>query len=530
MATVYKRTRRKPIPEGADIVEQKGRRSAVWTDSAGRHRARLSDDGSAILIDRPGYVIQYFDENGERRKESVRCGDADTARQVAAEREKAVLLRKKGIIDPAQERTAEEGRRPLAVHLADYEAKLRTAGRDGRYVADTMAMLRAALRDGSATMTGEISADAVNRFAAGLKERGLSARRIHAHLTALKGFTRWLTMRGKLPTDPLASVKKPSPKTDRRRERRILLPEEWEWLRSVTLSEAVDWRGIPAAERVALYATAIQTGLRQSELRSLTRGRLFLEGAQSYVTCKAGSTKNRKDCRQYIQPDLAAELRSLVATKAPAAPVFTMPDRQHTAGMLRADLATARREWLKAVEHDPQEHARRLESDFLIPVNHEGETLDFHSLRHTCGAWLAMAGASPKAVQAVMRHSSITLTMDTYGHLFPGEEAATIARLPSMLTDAPEAARATGTADGRAELAPGDYDSWGQKWGQLNGTPRPKLANRGENHTELTDEEDKAQPVTLSLDEKGRRVLATSGQRVAEGTRTPNSQIHSLVL
>lgn len=63
---------------------------------------------------------------------------------------------------------------------------------------------------------------------------------------------------------------------------------------------------------------------------------------------------------------------------------------------------------------------------------------------------LAKAGAHPKAVQSVMRHSTITLTMDTYGHLFPGQDAATVARLPTMLADdEPKALRATGT-DGAA--------------------------------------------------------------------------------
>ena len=38
-----------------------------------------------------------------------------------------------------------------------------------------------------------------------------------------------------------------------------------------------------------------------------------------------------------------------------------------------------------------------------------------------------------KAVQTVMRHSSIALRMDTYGHLFPGQEAETIALLPLMM-------------------------------------------------------------------------------------------------
>lgn len=53
---------------------------------------------------------------------------------------------------------------------------------------------------------------------------------------------------------------------------------------------------------------------------------------------------------------------------------------------------------------------------------------DFHGLRHTCGAWLAQAGAHPKVVQTIMRHSSITLTMDRYGHLFPGEASEAVAR------------------------------------------------------------------------------------------------------
>ena len=63
-----------------------------------------------------------------------------------------------------------------------------------------------------------------------------------------------------------------------------------------------------------------------------------------------------------------------------------------------------------------------------------------------------MTGAHSKAVQAVMRHQTITLTMDTYGHLFPGQEADAMARMWSMLTEAgdslpPEALRATGTND-----------------------------------------------------------------------------------
>jgi integrase len=41
----------------------------------------------------------------------------------------------------------------------------------------------------------------------------------------------------------------------------------------------------------------------------------------------------------------------------------------------------------------------------------------FHDLRHTS---VAIAdGAHPKAIQVRMGHSSITVTLDRYGHLFP---------------------------------------------------------------------------------------------------------------
>ena len=102
--------------------------------------------------------------------------------------------------------------------------------------------------------------------------------------------------------------------------------------------------------------------------------------------------------------------------------------------MLRRDLDDARTQWLADAETEPNEHSTRQESDFLMVKNHGGEILDFHSLRHTCGAWLASTGEAAKTVQAVMRHSSITLTMDRYGHLLPGTESRAADKLGSMIS------------------------------------------------------------------------------------------------
>ena len=43
----------------------------------------------------------------------------------------------------------------------------------------------------------------------------------------------------------------------------------------------------------------------------------------------------------------------------------------------------------------------------------------FHDLRHTCAALMVAQGAHPKMIQQHMGHSSISITLDVYGHLFP---------------------------------------------------------------------------------------------------------------
>lgn len=44
-----------------------------------------------------------------------------------------------------------------------------------------------------------------------------------------------------------------------------------------------------------------------------------------------------------------------------------------------------------------------------------------------------MRGVHPKTIQTVMRHKTITLTMDTYSHLFPEAEPEAINQLRAIL-------------------------------------------------------------------------------------------------
>jgi integrase len=57
----------------------------------------------------------------------------------------------------------------------------------------------------------------------------------------------------------------------------------------------------------------------------------------------------------------------------------------------------------------------------------------FHDLRHTCASLLIAQGESPKYVQKQMRHASIEITFDRYGHLFPDENKEAAKRLDETL-------------------------------------------------------------------------------------------------
>ena len=361
-----------------------------------------------------------------------------------------------------------------------------------------------------------------------MKDKGKSARTIQSYFTAVCGFTRWLTTNGKLPSDPLVTVKKPNPETDRRLERRMLRHEEWHWLRDVTAA-GDDQFGMSCAEHVLLYETAIQTGLRSNELRSLSRGRLYLTAEKPYITCKAGSTKNRKEARQYILTDLANRLRVHIGTKSPKAPVFALPEDYEMAEMLRGDLEAARKAWLHEARHDPEEFSNREQSDFLNAKNHDGDSLDFHALRHTCGGWLAMSGAHPKSIQSVMRHSSIVLTMDTYGHLIPGQEAETVARFSDLMcNDQPNVMRATGTMDEKAGSSDKPSEKRSGRRSKLGACEvRADATPCGDDHSADSSDESCN---SLPFAELGILVRhgATGNENGTAGIRTQNQRIMSL--
>jgi site-specific recombinase XerD len=301
--------------------------------------------------------------------------------------------------------------------LQKYELKLSAAGNTKTYVNETDRIIRAFVDQGGWKTAKDINADDVTALLAKLRSDGRKPRTIQKYIRAVKGFARWLDQNGKLPGNPLASIKAPTPGKG---NRRMLLPDEWSDLEKATT--AAERYGMSGAERSVLYR----------------------------VVAAAGSTKNRKRAQQYLTENLAAALRSHVATKTPTSPLFNLPSKWQMADILREDLAAARKTWLAEVHRDPDETLAREQTDFLCDTNHAAQVLDFHALRHTCGAWLVLAGVALNVVQKVMRHSTITLTIDTYGHILPGAEADAVCGLADLFVSPefqPFAALKTGTDD-----------------------------------------------------------------------------------
>jgi len=151
------------------------------------------------------------------------------------------------------------------------------------------------------------------------------------------------------------------------------------------------------------------------------------------VTVQAGYSKRKREDILPLRPDTAAELRGFLSDKLPDARAFRVPDKP--VKMLRADLTDAG----------------------IAYVDDAGRYADFHALRHTTGSWLAANGVHPKVAQAIMRHSDINLTMSRYTHIFRGQEAAAVAKLPDLTTPDRQSQKATGTdgkcVDARFDLA-----------------------------------------------------------------------------
>jgi len=389
---------------------------------------------------------RYRDANGAERRVPL-AADKAAAQAMLNELVKNVERRVAGLVD----RFDEHRKRPIGEHLADFEQHLKSKGITGDQVKLVSSRSRRIINGCNAAFIGDISASRVQALLADLREKGKSVQTSNHYLRAIKQFTRWLVRDRRAGDDALAHVAMLNVSTDRRHDRRPLSESELAMiLRAANGGPVV--RRMRGPDRAMLYAVAAYTGLRASELASLTPESFDLDADPATVTVQAAYSKHRRQDILPLHASVLVLLRSWLAAKPKGQPVWpgNWAKGKEAGAMLRVDLERARTCWIKEVAEDDDEVKRRERSSFLAYKDADGRYADFHALRHTFITNMVKSGVSPKAAQSLARHSTIDLTMNVYTSLTVHDQASALAALPAIPTfDRPEtragALRATGT-------------------------------------------------------------------------------------
>jgi integrase len=166
-----------------------------------------------------------------------------------------------------------------------------------------------------------------------------------------------------------------------------------------------------------LYVVALHTGLRQGELLGLKWSDVDLTGRRLSVRRALKVTDHELD---FGPPKNKQSRRSHTLSKSAAAALRAHRARQSEERLRLGDL------WQ---DHDlvfpnrvgkPMDHNNLYYREYKPLLQRAGladKSFTFHSLRHTFATELFNQRKRPKIIQALLGHSSIVQTMDTYSHL-----------------------------------------------------------------------------------------------------------------
>lgn len=252
----------------------------------------------------------------------------------------------------------------------------------------------------------------LQRFVDGLLGEGLDPSTIRNALMPLRVIFRRAVSRGVLGVNPATGLELPAP---RGRRDRIADPEE----------AAALLAAIPVTAGRAVWATALYGGLRAGELQGLEWSSIDLAGgtisvlraydpkAHEFIAPKSDSGTRRVP----IPAVLRGHLLDLKLASGGKGLAFGREDGRPFDG---AALRTrALRAWGAAG---------------LAPIT-------LHECRHTFASLMIAAGVNAKALSTYMGHAGISVTIDRYGHLMPGNEDEAAALLDAYLERADAAAR-----------------------------------------------------------------------------------------
>lgn len=251
---------------------------------------------------------------------------------------------------------------------------------------------------------------------------GASGSATRRHVIVLRSILEAARLEGRIGRNPCKGVKLPPESS---RPMRFLEPAQ-----VVAVADAIR----PVHYRPLIF-TAAYVGLRWGELAGLRvervdvlRRRIRVEEQLTEVGGRLafGPPKTRSGSRTVTMP---ATIAQMLGEHMSSEPVRTsgMVFPTETGKLMRRN--NFRTRWRRAVNGRPD----RGEAGVFTGTELSG--LVFHELRHTAAALAIAQGAHPLAIRDRLGHSSITVTMDTYGGLFPGLDETIAEGLEGMLAE-----------------------------------------------------------------------------------------------
>ena len=242
---------------------------------------------------------------------------------------------------------------------------------------------------------GRLPADEIENWLNDEIAAGLAPSSVHRHYRTLRRMLQVAVEKQKIVSNPCDRVQPP------RVPDREMVFLGWEQV--VDLAEA-------HSERYrALIYLAVDSGMRWSELVGLRRFKVDLRIRKVRVTEQLVRLGTGEWLRK--EPKTRAGLRSITISPVTAELLgehlerFSLPGLDGLVFPNRADHALISSSWWN--------------NNFAPALRRAGLRCRFHDLRHTSVALAIAEGAHPKAIQTRMGHSSIRVTLDRYGHLFP---------------------------------------------------------------------------------------------------------------
>ena len=457
MPTLRRATYTRDIPSDAVPCTARGKPAVRYTGRDGKPVvALLTADGGKCRVESNQWYARIKDATRVLKNVPLAV-DKTAAQAMLGDMLRRVERERAGVVAPHEEHR----RRPLADLLAEYKRHLLDRGNGKDHAAQVARRCQAVFTGVGAVLLADLDATAAEGWLADQRRTNprFGAQNSNHHVANLKAFGNWLTRARRAADNPFRFLSKLNVAVDVRHRRRGLSVDEFAGLLAAAESDR-PFRGLPGGDRAMLYRVAAYSGLRASELASLTPASFDLSADPPTVTVEAGYSKRKRRDQVPLHPDLVTLLRDWLTARDAGERLW--PGRwaaDHGAvDLIRRDLANARMAYLTAATGSA-ERERREGDDFLTAHNSVGEVIDFHSLRHQFVTSLVAAGVAPKDAQALARHSTITLTLDRYAHVGIRDTAAAVARLPALpgvgCKPAAESVRlrATGT-DGQGTILP----------------------------------------------------------------------------